>query len=103
MSTSRQAWLIAICALPSVLCHSSTDVPMKKVIDLLEGLKKEVEEEGKREAAVYDKFACFCKDNTKTKSDSIIKGKDGIGTLSATIGKKPADKVEKAATLSDTK
>jgi len=76
---------------------------MEKVIDLLEGLKKEVEDEGKNEAKVYDKFACFCKDNTKTKSDSIIKGNDEIGTLSAQIGKETAEKIEKEAELMDTK
>lgn len=76
--------------------------PMQKVIDLLEGLKQQVEAEGKSEATIYDGFACFCKDQTKKKSDSIIKGKDNIDTLSATIGKKTAEKVEKTAELADT-
>jgi len=69
--------------------------PVEKVIELLEDMKKEVEDEGKSEAATYDKFACFCKDTTVKKSTSVTDGQDNIDSLSATISEKTATKEEK--------
>jgi len=34
--------------------------PVEKVITLLEDLKTETEDAGKKEASTYDTFACFC-------------------------------------------
>jgi peptidoglycan hydrolase CwlO-like protein len=77
--------------------------PIEKVISLLEGMKKEVEDEGKAEATSYDKFACFCKDTTKTKSDSVTKGNDKIDVLSADIADKTQSKVKDSTELGERK
>jgi len=58
-----------------------------------------VETEGKKEAASYEKFACFCKDTTKDKSKSIEEGQDKIDTTTADIGKKTATRKEKISDL----
>jgi len=68
--------------------------PIAKVISLIDGLKKEVESEGKAEAKVYAKFACFCKDITKKKSKNIKKNNDNIGVLSANIQDKSQSKTK---------
>merc|ERR1719453_2150985 len=47
--------------------------PVEKVTALLEKLQAEVEEEGKSEAAAYDKFACFCKEQADNKQYAIEK------------------------------
>lgn len=76
---------------------SSQEVtPVQKVITLLEDLKTEVEGEGKTEAGTYDTFACFCKDTTTTKADSITSGQDNIDTYSADIESKTASVKEKS-------
>jgi len=77
--------------------------PVEKVITLLEDLVTECEEEGSAEAKTYDTFACFCKDNTDTKSTSILEGQDNIGTLSATIQEKTALKEEKSTEIQERK
>merc|ERR1712107_608703 len=41
--------------------------PVEKVIDLLKQLQAETEEQGNKEAAQYDKFACFCKEQADEK------------------------------------
>ena len=58
---------------------------VNKVMKLFEDLKAKVIEEGEAEAASYNKFACFCKDSTKEKHDSITKGTDEQTDLIATI------------------
>merc|ERR1719311_462494 len=37
--------------------------PIRRVVELLQGLQKEVEEEGKKEKDLYDKFMCYCEGN----------------------------------------
>jgi len=73
--------------------------PMEKVLTLLQDLKKDVEKEGKSEAATYEKFACFCKSATTKKSKSITDGQDKIDTTTASIGKKTATKKTKITSL----
>ena len=43
------------------------------------------QEEGKAEAAAYDKFACFCKDTADAKLYSITKGHETTTLLTAAI------------------
>jgi len=71
--------------------------PVAKVIKLLEDLKKGVETAGTDEAKAYGKYACFCKDTTKTKATSIKDGEDSINDLSADITDNTASKEEKEA------
>merc|ERR1719198_1537255 len=77
--------------------------PVQEVIKLLENLKKEVEEEGKAEAEAYNKYACFCKDTTLSKSTAIKDGQTNIESLSATLEEKTALKNEKIQELGERK
>jgi len=62
--------------------------PIEKVILLIEGMHKDVADEGTAEAATYGKFACFCKTTTADKSSSIKRGNDRIDSQSANIADK---------------
>jgi len=73
--------LLAFCC--GALAHQVS--PVEKVITLLEDLKTETEEAGKKEASTYDTFACFCKDTTITKSDAIKEEQDNIDEFAATL------------------
>mmetsp|Transcript_122859 Transcript_122859/g.298255 ORF Transcript_122859/g.298255 Transcript_122859/m.298255 type:complete len:693 (+) Transcript_122859:119-2197(+) len=57
--------------------------PVKKVVELLKRLSTKVEEDGKKEAAQYDKFACFCKDEADKKIYNIEKSESILAALSA--------------------
>merc|ERR1719171_3305988 len=59
--------------------------PVESVINLLEKLEKQTMEEGKAEAAAYDKFACFCKEQADEKLYSITKKNEKIALLTAEI------------------
>merc|ERR1712159_499819 len=37
--------------------------PIRKVVGLMQGMKKEVEEEGEKEKELFEGFMCYCKSN----------------------------------------
>jgi hypothetical protein len=59
--------------------------PVASVIKLLEKLEKQAMEEGKKEAAAYDKFSCFCKEQADEKLYSITKKAEQVAFLGAEI------------------
>jgi len=59
--------------------------PVEKVIELLKKLSSQVEAEGKEEAAQYDKYACFCKEQADDKRHAIEKSTARIDKLDAQI------------------
>merc|ERR1719230_763483 len=59
--------------------------PVEKVISLLEKLKEETAAEGKDEAASYDKYACFCKEQADNKLYAITKSQELIKAQTAKI------------------
>jgi len=63
----------------------ATDTPVEKVITMIRELQTQVQAEGAKEAATYDKFACFCKSKTDEKTTSIQEGETAVDTLSADI------------------
>merc|ERR1719487_1706382 len=59
--------------------------PIESVITMLEKLEAQTKEEGKKEAASYDKFACFCKEQADEKFYLINKAKKKIKLLESEI------------------
>jgi len=78
-----------------------TATPVGKVVELLKNLRKEVQDEGKREATTYEKFSCFCKTSTESKSHEVTKGADKIDDLSASIEAKSAERTDKQGSMKD--
>eukprot|EP00929_Paragymnodinium_shiwhaense_P111912 TRINITY_DN80187_c0_g1_i1.p1 TRINITY_DN80187_c0_g1~~TRINITY_DN80187_c0_g1_i1.p1 ORF type:complete len:707 (-),score=362.58 TRINITY_DN80187_c0_g1_i1:67-2187(-) len=71
--------------------QSDSVTPVEKVVDLLTKLSTQIEEEGKKEAAEYDKFACFCKEQADNKQYAIEKSEEKIGVLDAKVTQLSAD------------
>lgn len=59
---------------------------MEKVVELLTQLDKKLEQEGKDEATAYDKYACFCKEQSDDKQYAIERSVEKIKTLTDKIG-----------------
>lgn len=72
-------------SLLSLVAVATASNPVGKVIELLTDLKAQTLEEGKSEATVYDKYSCFCKDKTDTKSDEILASQTLIDEESARL------------------
>lgn len=67
---------------------------VNKVVTMLTDLQAQVLAEGEKEAASYNKFACFCKDTSAEKTAAISKGYDDKAALTASINKLSAKRDE---------
>jgi len=77
------AWFAPVAAFQSQVAAT----PVEKVISLLGRLSSQIAEDGKKEAAEYDKYACFCKEQADEKLYNIEKSDAKIEKLKATIEK----------------
>jgi len=78
---------------------STQESPVERVLTLLEDLQKQVQEEGVAEAETYDKFACFCKDKSNAKVDSIATREADVKTLTADLKQLAAEHTELKADI----
>merc|ERR1719473_1637567 len=92
-----------LCALMCLLAvaHGAKVTPMEKVIGLLKDLSTKVAAEGKKEAAAYDKYACFCKEQADEKLYAIEKSEAKIADLKAEIKELDAAIAELNSDISD--
>lgn len=79
----------------------AAESPVAKVISLLTGLQEQLEEEGKEEAAAYDKFACYCKEQMGDKFHDIEKSKKKISKLTSEANELEAEIAELNAQISE--
>merc|ERR1719487_2954232 len=101
--SANVAALLGSAAVASASSVGQGVTPVEKVISLLTGMADKLKEESSAEAATYDTFACYCKDTTAEKSESIKSGQDSIDLLSAEIAEKTATKADKETELADNK
>lgn len=73
---------------------AATATPIEKVTELLKGLQAKITAEGKKEAAAYDKYACFCKEQADEKLYAIEKSNARIKKLTAEIKELDAEIAE---------
>merc|ERR1719375_2658130 len=56
-----------------------------RVVELIVELKAKVEADGKAEQKMYDKYACWCEETSKTSAEDIHQGMADIKRLSSEI------------------
>jgi len=83
--------VLALCFGVAAIADHSTISPVESVVKLLEKLQKQTMEDGKAEAAAYDKFACFCKEQADNKLYSITKADEKVELLTAEVKELSAD------------
>jgi len=59
--------------------------PIRKVVSLLQGMQKKVEEEGAREAELFEKFDCYCKTGSGDLAASISAAEDKAPAVGGSI------------------
>jgi len=67
--------------------------PIRKVVTILQDMKKELEEEGDVEKDMFDKFMCYCDGNTEGMSKAVEEAGQKITELKSKL---EAEKAEKA-------
>merc|ERR1719231_1074735 len=66
--------------------------PIRKVVTMLQDMQKTVEEEGKKEQDMFDKFMCYCSGGEGAPEASIKEGQAQIEQLTAAIERGTAEK-----------
>merc|ERR1719399_1191392 len=66
--------------------------PMRRVISMLQMMTSKVEEEGKKEAELFEKFMCYCKSGSAMLGKSIADAEEKIPQLESDIKEAEAEK-----------
>eukprot|EP00929_Paragymnodinium_shiwhaense_P035257 TRINITY_DN1905_c0_g1_i1.p2 TRINITY_DN1905_c0_g1~~TRINITY_DN1905_c0_g1_i1.p2 ORF type:complete len:708 (-),score=332.22 TRINITY_DN1905_c0_g1_i1:78-2201(-) len=83
--------MLSLAAAGAGVQHAAAVTPVEKVLSLLHDLQGQIEEQGKKEAAQYDKYSCFCKEQADEKLYMIEKSTKKIEELDAQISSLDAD------------
>jgi len=100
--------LLIVCALCGAqLGHGLHEAvsanPIRKVVNMLQAMTTKVEEEGKKEAELYEKFMCYCKGNTGTLETAITSAEVKIPAVNAALEEAEAKQAQLKADLTSHK
>jgi len=96
-----RAMRFAVVGVVATCAGAETVTPVEKVIELLKNLAAKTTAEGKKDAAAYDKYACFCKEQADDKLYAIEKSQKKIGKLDAKINELTGAVAELNTQISD--
>merc|ERR1719146_613791 len=65
--------------------EETTANPMRRVINMLQMMVKKVEEEGKKETELFEKFMCYCDTGKATLGKSIADAEEKIPQVESDI------------------
>merc|ERR1719160_25686 len=77
--------------------------PMRRVITMLQMMVKKVEEEGKKETELFEKFMCYCKSGKATLGKAIADAEEKIPQLESDIKESVAEKTQLDADVTTAK
>merc|ERR1719271_2108118 len=94
--------MFVLLALGQVGYVSATTLnPITRVVQLLEGLAKKVEQDGKMEEDLYDTYVCWAKTVIKTKTATNAEAKSRIEELEAYIDDIKSGRIEFSSERTD--
>merc|ERR1719243_101421 len=99
---ARRVALLCISALLGGLSNGAAALganPIRKVVTLLQNMQKEIEETGKKEKELFDKFMCYCSNNNGELAKSIEDGKAKVEELEAKLKSETAEKSQNEQVL----
>jgi len=73
--------------------------PIRKVVTLMQNMQKEVEAEGVKEQALFDKFMCYCQNGEGSLQAAVDKSSAAIDEFSAKLKAETAEKSSVAQAL----
>merc|ERR1719386_467307 len=94
---------LLVFAVPSYALQVEGQNPIRKIVNLLKGMQKEIEAEGAKEKELFEKFMCFCDGGAGDLTKKAADAKAQIEELSAKLKAEEAEKVQIAQELIDHK
>merc|ERR1740123_2960124 len=77
------------------------DNPIRKVVTMLQGMQKKVEEEAKTELALYEKFMCYCKTSGGDLDAGITESEAKVESMKAALKSATEKKTQTKADLKE--
>merc|ERR1740123_736014 len=77
------------------------DNPIRKVVTMLQGMQKKVEEEAKTELALYEKFMCYCKTAGGDLDAGITESEAKVESMKAALKSATEKKTQTKADLTE--
>merc|ERR1719453_1157644 len=96
----RVLFAFLLLAVPSCALQVQGQNPIRKIVNLLENMQKEIEAEGAKEKELFDKFMCFCDNGA---ADLLKSANDAKAANKAATSKLEASSSEKAQLTEDIK
>jgi len=81
-------------AIPAAAQATSPISPIRKVVTLIEEMKKQVEKDAEDDTAAYDKYMCWCETNRKEKTTAVKNAEEQIEDLTAFVQEAAAKESE---------
>jgi chromosome segregation ATPase len=75
--------------------------PIRKVVTMLQNMQSRIQEEAKKEEALYDKFMCYCKTSGGELEAAMKEAKSKLGSLEAAIKSAEERKTQTEADLKE--
>jgi len=75
--------------------------PIRKVVTMLQNMQTRIQEEAKKEEALYDKFMCYCKTSGGALDAAMKEAKSKLGSLEAAIKSAEERKTQTEADLKE--
>jgi peptidoglycan hydrolase CwlO-like protein len=89
--TAMRTWLVLLGALSQMFMHVAGEGmrlnvnPIRRVVTMLQMMQHKVEEEGKTEQELFDKFMCYCKNGVGELEKSIKDAEAKVAQLESSI------------------
>jgi len=91
---------LLLCCMIGAMAVQQQANPMRKIVTLLQDMQKEIETDGAKEQAAYDKFMCYCDGNSGSMASSAGESKQMVETLSSKVDSLKAEKARMDQELS---
>jgi len=73
--------------------------PIRKVVNMLQGMHKKVEAEGKRDQELFDKYMCYCKSGAGSLAQSISEAENKIPQVESSLKEAQEQEVQAKSDL----
>jgi len=78
----------------SAEAHSLQENPIRRIVNIMQDMQKEIEIEGEKEEEAFDKFMCYCDGNTDGMKASADEGAQRASELSSKVEALKAEKAQ---------